>query len=119
LTLQVRVHLASRAIDPTTGGDLYTLSNPYNRSYDIGPAPLDRTYIGLVNFIYEIPAFRNSQNRALKTAAGGWELSGIVTIESGLPLFITENGALGSNGVSGGTNRPNFTGAISYPGTQA
>jgi hypothetical protein len=118
LTLQGAFTL-SRAIDPTTGGDLYTLSNPYNRSYDIGPAPLDRTYIGLVNFIYEIPAFRNSQNRALKTAAGGWELSGIVTIESGLPLFITENGALGSNGVSGGTNRPNFTGAISYPGTQA
>ena len=117
LTLQAAFTL-SRAIDPTTGGDLYTLSNPYNRSYDIGPAPLDRTYIGLVNFIYEIPAFRNSQNRALKTAAGGWELSGIVTMESGLPLFITENGALGSNGVSGGTNRPNFTGAISYPGTR-
>ena len=115
LTLQA-AFTASRAIDPTTGGDLYTLSNPYNRSYDIGPAPLDRTYIGLVNFIYEIPAFRDSQNKALKTVAGGWELSGIVTMESGLPLFVTEGGSLSSNGLSGATNRPNFTGSISYPG---
>jgi hypothetical protein len=118
LTLQVAYTL-SRAIDPTNGGDLYTLSNPYNRSYDIGPAPLDRTHIALVNFVYEIPVFRNSQHTALKSVAGGWELSGIVTMESGLPLFLTEGGSLGSNGLSGATNRPNFTGSVSEPGTIA
>jgi len=116
LTLQA-AFTASRAIDPTTGGDLYTLDNPYSRAYDIGPAPLDRTYIGLINFIYEMPFFRNSQRTLLKTVAGGWELSGIVTMESGLPLFITENGSEGSNGISGGTNRPNFSGTVSEPGT--
>ncbi len=118
LTLQAAYTL-SRAIDPTTGGDLYTLSNPYNRSYDIGPAPLDRTHIGLVNFIYDIPVFRNSQNHLLKTVAGGWELSGIVTMESGLPLFITEGGSESSNGISGATNRPDLSGSVSYPGTVA
>ena len=72
--------------------------------------------IFLVNFIYEMPFFRDSQHRMLKTVAGGWELSGIVTMESGLPLFITQNGALGSNGVSGATNRPNFSGSPNYGG---
>jgi len=117
LTLQV-AYTASRAIDPTTGGDLYTLSNPYSRAYDFGPAPLDRTHIGLVNFIYEMPFFRNSRNMAMKSIAGGWELSGIVTMESGLPLNITLGGAQGSNGVDNGTNRPNFTGSAAYNNTR-
>jgi hypothetical protein len=118
LTLQF-AYTYSKAIDPTTGGDLYTLSNPYNRSYDIGPAPLDRTNIALVNFIYDIPLLRNSQKSLLKTVAGGWEVSGIITMESGLPLFITEGGSESSNGLSGATNRPNLTGTVSYPGTIA
>jgi hypothetical protein len=116
LTLQF-AYTYSKAIDPTTGGDLYTLSNPYNRSYDIGPAPLDRTNIALVNFIYDIPLLRNSQKSLLKSVAGGWEVSGIVTMESGLPLFINEGGSTGSNGISGATNRPDLTGSVSYPGT--
>ena len=116
LTLQAAYTL-SRAIDPTTGGDLYTLSNPYNRAYDIGPAPLDRTHIALVNFIYDIPAFRDSQSKILKSVAGGWELSGIVTMESGLPLNITLNGSQSSNGVDNATNRPNFNGTVGYPHT--
>ena len=115
----------SKAYDPATpgtgtnggSGDLYTLSNPYNRAYDNGPSPLDRANIALVNFIYEIPLFRDSQRRLLKTVAGGWELSGIVTMQSGLPLNITEGNFQGSNGLSGATNRPNFTGSVSYPGT--
>jgi len=117
LTLQV-AYTASRAVDPTTGGDLYTLSNPYNRAYDNGPAPLDRTNIGLVNFIYELPFFRSSQNRMLQTAAGGWEVSGIVTMESGLPLFINQGGSLSSNGVDNATNRPNFAGSVNEPGSR-
>src|SRR5258707_14211115 len=53
LTLQFAYTL-SRSIDPSTtfGGDLYTVSNPYNRAYDNGPAAVDRTHIALVNFIY-------------------------------------------------------------------
>jgi hypothetical protein len=117
LTLQV-AYTASRAIDPTTGGDLYTLSNPYNRAYDNGPAPLDRTNIGLVNFIYELPFFRSSQSQMLHTVAGGWEVSGIVTMESGLPLFINQGGSLSSNGVANATNRPNFTGSVNEPGSR-
>jgi len=118
LTLQVAYTL-SRAIDPSTGGDLYNVSNPYNRTYDNGPSVLDRTHIGLVNFIYEIPFLRNSQNRLMKTVVGGWEVSGIVTMETGLPLNVTLGGAQGSNGVNNATNRPNISGNVSYPGTIA
>jgi hypothetical protein len=107
----------SRSIDPATsfGGDLYTVSNPYNRAYDIGPSQADRTHIALVNFIYAIPLFRTTPNRALKTALGGWEISGIGTMESGLPLNITLGGNQGSNGLAAATNRPNYSGSVTYP----
>ena len=125
LTLQAAYTL-SRAIDPATpgagsgggSGDLYTLSDPYNRAYDNGPSPLDRTNMLLINFIYDLPFFRSTQSRALKTVAGGWTISGIVTMESGLPLNITQGGSLSNNGIaSGATNRPDFSGNISEPGT--
>ncbi|HZU27483.1 MAG TPA: carboxypeptidase regulatory-like domain-containing protein [Bryobacteraceae bacterium] len=120
LTLQVAYTL-SRAYDPATsfGGDLYTVSNPYNRAYDNGLSMVDRTHIGLVNFIYEIPLFRDSPNRFVKTVVGGWELSGIGVMESGLPLNITLGGPEGSNGLANATNRPNVGGSISYPQTVA
>jgi Carboxypeptidase regulatory-like domain len=117
LTLQTAYTL-SRAVDPATstgGGDLYTVSNPYNRAYDNGPSGLDRTHIGLVNFIYEVPFFRTSSNRFLRTSVGGWEVSGIVTMQSGLPLNITLGGSQGSNGLANGTNRPDVNGNVSYP----
>ena len=107
----------SRVIDPATsnGGDLYTVSDPYNRAYDNGPGMLDRTNIFVANFVYKFPFFEGSQNRFAKATLGGWELSGIVTMESGLPLNITLGGSQGSNGLADATNRPNINGSISYP----
>jgi hypothetical protein len=109
----------SSAVDSSTGGggggDLATVSNPYaGWKYDVGPSGYDRTHIFASNFIYEIPLFRSSQSRALKTTLGGWQVSGIVTIESGLPLNVTLTGSQAGNGI-GGTNRPDLTGKISYP----
>ncbi len=118
LTMQV-AYTFSQAIDPATsfGGDLNNLSNPYDRSYDYGPALSDRTHIGLVNFIYRLPLFEHTSSGLMKSALGGWELSGIVTMESGLPLNVTLGGSQGSNGLANGTNRPDVNSQISYPQT--
>jgi Carboxypeptidase regulatory-like domain len=111
----------SRAEDPTTGGsgggDLGTVSNPYaGWKYDVGPSGYDRTHVAVVNFIYDLPIFRSTQNRLLKTALGGWQVSGIVTMESGLPINLGLSGGQGGNFV-GGANRPDGTGSVSYPHT--
>jgi hypothetical protein len=124
LTLQFAYTL-SRAIDAAgnndRGYDLTNVSNPYaGWRYDLGPSFFDRTHVAFVNFVYDIPAFRNSDNRAVKTALGGWQLSGIVTMQTGSPLDITYGG---SNSVSAtipnSKNRPNLNGSISYPKTAA
>ena len=122
LTLQAAYTL-SRAIDPTTGSsgngwDLDWIDNPYvGWQYDSGPSLLDRTHIFFANFVYDIPLLKNSSNRALKTFVGGWELSGIVTMESGTPLRIAVNGQNVASIFPGGDvgNRPDLSGSISYP----
>jgi len=113
----------SRAVDPTTagsgGGDLGGVSNSYaGWVYDNGPSGYDRTHIAVVDFIYDIPLFRHNDNKLLKSVVGGWQVSGIVTLESGLPINVNLTGAAQNfNGTVGGNNRPNLTGAISYPQT--
>jgi hypothetical protein len=109
----------SRTIDPGTGSsggqDLQNVSNPYlGWRYDVGPGGYDRTHVGVVNFIYDIPLFRGNQSRLLKTTLGGWQVSGIVTMESGIPINIGLTGGQGGNGLPNATNRPNLVGKISY-----
>jgi hypothetical protein len=120
LSLQV-AYTYSKAMDPVTGnagsGDLANVSNPYDRHYDYGPSGLDRTHIFLVNFIYQLPIFKSTSNRLLKGTLGGWELSGIVTAETGLPLYITLGGSQGSNGLANSTNRPDAIGNVRSPHT--
>jgi hypothetical protein len=131
LTLEAAYTL-SRAIDPMTGygqnnPDDDEVSNPYNRNYDIGPSMMDRTHVAFVSFVYDIPFLRHSNNRALRTGLGGWEISGIGTMETGLPLQIAMSGTQATNGLPNGwgggpsnsSNRPDVTGAISYPKTLA
>jgi len=112
----------SRAIDPTTagsgGGDLGSISNPYaGWRYDVGPSGFDRTHNAAVNFIYDIPLLRNNQSRLLKSTLGGWQVSGIITITSGVPINPQLSGGQGSNGIPLTTNRPDQVGRVSYPHT--
>jgi hypothetical protein len=100
------------------GGDLVSVSNPYEGwRYDWGPGGYDRLHNLSANFIYDLPFLRTSSNALLKTLVGGWEVSGIVTIESGAPVNITMSGGQGGNGV-GGNNRPDRTGSVTGPHTK-
>jgi len=114
----------SRSIDPTTGGgngfDLDNVSNPYvGWRYDMGPSIFDRTHVAFVNFVYTLPILRNADPGFMKSVLGGWELSGIINMQSGAPLNITQGGTTVCSVVPNCSNRPNLTGSISYPHTVA
>jgi len=134
----------SRAMDPATSsngvGDLNNVSNPYDLHYDNGPSGLDRRHIAFLNFIYDIPFLKDSTNKLLKSTVGGWQVSGIVTLNSGEPLNITEGGITNcaqgpnnpasctgsligtgniSNIVPNSINRPDMSGSVHYPKTAA
>jgi Carboxypeptidase regulatory-like domain len=116
----------SRSMDPAEsfGGDNTSVYNPYNVGYDWGPSLVDATHIGVLSFVYDLPVFRNTGNRFEKSVLGGWQLSGIWSIQSGFPVPIVLGGAQGANGLTGSntsvpTNRPNFNGTITYTDTAA
>jgi Carboxypeptidase regulatory-like domain len=120
LTLQA-AYTYSKAFDPLAQGgdsqDMQNVSNPYDRNYDYGPSPLDRRNVALVNFIYQLPVFQHNTSRLVKSLFGGWEISGIGTMESGMPLNINLGGAQGSNGLANSTNRPNVSGNVGMTNT--
>ena len=60
--------------------------NTYNRhDGEYGRASFDRRHIATINYVYEIP-FLKTQKGLVGHALGGWEISGITQLSTGLPL---------------------------------
>lgn len=85
--------------------------NSYNIRLDRGLATLDRRHVFTGNYIYELPYFRN-EGGFKGHVLGGWQFSGIVTLQSGLPFTATTNfdaAGLGNIPALVAGNRPNVT----------
>ncbi|MEJ2007056.1 MAG: carboxypeptidase regulatory-like domain-containing protein [Acidobacteriota bacterium] len=59
----------------------------YNRKLDYGQAGYSLPQVLVFNYIYDLPLYRNQTGFA-GHLFGGWEISGITTIESGFPLTL-------------------------------
>lgn len=98
----------------------WAAQNVYDLSKEWGPSYLDRRHAFTANFVYEIPFFRAQQGAAGRVL-GGWELSGIITANSGLGLtpgtrLSRDYGALGILANGPETLRPNM---VSNPNVNA
>ncbi|HET6956422.1 MAG TPA: carboxypeptidase regulatory-like domain-containing protein [Vicinamibacterales bacterium] len=88
-----------RAIDLNSDNDgTVTLTNIFNPEYNRGPADYDVTHTFSSNWIYELPWGGAS-------AWGGWQVSGILYLRSGIPFQITQSQSMLSTGIT--NNRPN------------
>lgn len=67
--------------------------NLYNPNGDYGPLQQDRTQIFSADFVYSLPWLR-SQQGMVGHFLGGWQVSGIVSAATGLPLTVTTTEAL-------------------------
>jgi hypothetical protein len=87
-------------------------SGEYSRAF------LDRRHVFTASYVYPLPFLLNSSS-PLKYVLGGWELSGIFTYNSGLPLTVTSSlgndpGGLGSanNAASTAGVRPDLVAPV-------
>jgi Carboxypeptidase regulatory-like domain len=88
-----------RAIDLNSDNDgTVTLTNIFNPEYNRGPADYDVTHTFSSNWIYELPWGGDS-------GWGGWQVSGILYLRSGIPFQITQSQSMLSTGIT--NNRPN------------
>jgi hypothetical protein len=62
--------------------------NSFDIHADYGRATLDRRHVLSVNYIYELPFLRQRHDLVGKVF-GGWQVSGIATYNTGLPLTAT------------------------------
>jgi hypothetical protein len=62
--------------------------DPYNPAADYGPAYWDVPHRFVARYVYELPFFRTAGHPAVRYTLGGWQVSGITTIESGRPFDV-------------------------------
>jgi hypothetical protein len=99
--------LTTDPADRSTGGAaLPQVTGDFQNNY--GPTIADRRHVLTANFVYELPWMRSQQGVA-GHILGGWQVAGIQTFQTGLPLTaVLGNGSCAS---IGGGNCVDPTGA--------
>jgi hypothetical protein len=96
-----------------------SIQNLFNLKQERSVSGFHRPQRLVASFVYELPigrnrAFGKGMNRFVDGVIGGWELSSIITAQSGPPLQITNaNG----NMWDGAVQRPNLVASPSMPGS--
>ena len=90
--------------DSNAGG---TLSQQYNPAADYGNADWDVRNRVTAVFTYELPSLAKA-NLFNREVLGGWNLSGVVNIQSGMPFNIAMASSTTAAGVGQGTERPSW-----------
>jgi hypothetical protein len=114
----------SRMIDDSanSGYNLWGGDTPVQNIWDLrkerSVSPLDVQHRAVISFVYELPvgrgrAFGKNWNRAVDLIAGGWVISGVLTMQGGFPAVI----ALTSGNLLAGSQRPNLIGDPTMPGS--
>jgi len=80
-------------------GYSYQPMDSYNLRGDWGPSNYNRNQIFVVSYVYPLPFWLNGENWYQKIL-GGWQVSGVTTIQSGLPFNVTVPGDPAGIGIS-------------------
>ncbi|MGH9674225.1 MAG: hypothetical protein ACRD44_13670, partial [Bryobacteraceae bacterium] len=73
--------------------------NPFNSAFDKGPSDFDHTHVFTASGLWELPV--RFDRRIVNSLLGGWNLTSIVTLQSGYPFSITsgvDNARSGTGG---------------------
>jgi Carboxypeptidase regulatory-like domain/TonB dependent receptor len=86
------------------------VQNYYNLAAEKSVDGGDTPHSLVINYIYELPVGRGRKyashiNRATDAALGGWQISGISSFKSGIPLGFTGGG---NSNLFGGNQRPDL-----------
>jgi hypothetical protein len=95
------------------GSEGCSVQDPYHFNNDRSVASINVPQDLTVNWLYELPfgagkAFQ-TRNRLVDSLIGGWQVNGIGSVYSGLPVNLTVNGDIANTG-NVGYMRPNVVG---------
>ncbi|HEY7616457.1 MAG TPA: carboxypeptidase regulatory-like domain-containing protein, partial [Terriglobales bacterium] len=96
----------SRSMTDSTGWDTVP-QDSYNFKVDYSASDFDRRHIFVASYIYPLPFWR-ATDAWYKKAFGGWQLSGVTTIQTGRPINLSIAGD--TAGIGQGGQRPDLIG---------
>jgi hypothetical protein len=89
------------------GSGLRVNSNPYSAAYDRGNCDTDVRHRFIASVLYELPFFKD-QRGVVGHLLGGFNISSVITLQTGLPFDIIDSGDRSLTGA--GDDRPDFVG---------
>jgi hypothetical protein len=90
----------SKNLTTLGAGDSSNSNDPLDQEQQYGPSGWNRPHRFILNYQYDLP-FGTHQG-AMGKLLNGWKVSGITTIQSGLPLTFTDSSGGSIYGASGG-----------------
>ena len=99
--LKVGVAYTLSKSEDNASGKRDILWNTYDDTNFWGPSSFDRTHVATIYYIYDLPFWRNGGS-VLKSALGGWQISGATFMRTGTPFSITRTNDIA--GVGEGAN---------------
>lgn len=95
----------------------YPVADSFNRALERDDSTGDIPHVFVSSFVWDLPAGRgraHSLSGWLGALANDWTITGIVTLQSGVPIAVTQ--ATNNNAFAGfGTQRPNINGDPTLP----
>ena len=91
----------SKSIDDGSSykGNGVSHSNPFNNGFDKGPSDFDHTHVFTASGLWELPV--RFDQKVVNSLLGGWNLTSIVTLQSGYPFTVgsgVDNARSGTGG---------------------
>ena len=103
LTLQAAYTYSHMIDNSTTAYQMSSVDENYDMKRWKATADLNRTQVLSVNYIYNLPFFKNSKSALLRQSVGGWQVSGITAVMTGPPTGFYGCGVNGFNTGIGGS----------------
>ncbi len=93
----------SHLIDDSTSTYFSTgVDDNFNLTRWKATGDVNRTHVLVMNYIYDLPFFKNSSNGIVRQALGGWQVSGITSFYTGEPVNFGCGVSPFSSGIGGG-----------------
>ena len=80
----------SHSIDDASSGGDNSFVNSYNLRSNRASSNFDQRHVFTLSYIYDLPFFKGSG--LTHTLLGGWQWSGITTVQTGAPFSVTNGG---------------------------
>jgi hypothetical protein len=88
--------------------------NSYDLAATRASSNFDQRHLLNVSYVYDLPFFQKSG--LLHTTLGGWQVSGLVTFQTGTPFSVTNGGTYGDNaGLGNGVGTGSFVDVVGNP----